>query len=113
MNNFIAAVVLAAAAAMDGPLPLYPHGAPAGAFRNVPANELTQGTEYEQTSSDSVQTVDDWYKANVPKGCNRKRAQGVAKSGQAVDAIVYSCPGRTRIFIQKFRGGTLIGFVFP
>lgn len=113
INTLIATIVLAAVTAMDGSLPLYPHGTPGAAFRNVPANELAQGTEYEQTSSDSVQTVDQWYKANVPKACNRKHVRGVAKSGQAVDAVVYSCPGRSRIYIQKFHAGTLIGFVFP
>ncbi len=104
INTLIATMVLAAATAMDGTLPLYPHGVPAPAFPNVPASELAHGTEYQQTTSDSVQTVDQWYRANAPKSCSRKIVQG------AVKAVIYSCPGG-RIFIQKHGGGTLVSFV--
>lgn len=99
MNNFIATMVLAVAT-MDGTLPLYPHGAPAPGMPDVPANALAQGVPYQQTTSDSVTTVDQWYKANAPKSCGRMSAQG---------AVKYSSPGGS-IVIQS-HGGTIISFV--
>lgn len=100
INNLIATIVLAAATAMDGSLPLYPHGSPAPGMPDVPANALAQGVPYQQTTSDSVATVDQWYKANAPKSCSRMSAQG---------AVKYSCPGGS-IVIQS-HGGTIISFV--
>ncbi len=95
----IATIVLALVTAMDGTLPLYPHGAAAPGV-DVPANALAQGVPYQQTTSDSVPTVDQWYKANAPKSCSRMSAQG---------AVKYSCPGGS-IVIQT-HGGTIISFV--
>lgn len=100
INNLIATMVLAAATAMDGTLPLYPHGAPAPGMPDVPANALAQGVPYQQSTSDSVQTVDQWYKANAPKSCSRMSAQG---------AVKYSCSGGS-IVIQK-HGETIISFL--
>jgi hypothetical protein len=100
LSNLIATIVLAAEIAMDGTLPLYPHGAPAAGMPAIPVNALAQGVPYQQTTSDSVDTVDRWYKANAPKSCTRMSSQG---------AVKYSCPGGS-IVIQK-HGDTIISFV--
>jgi hypothetical protein len=99
INTLIASIVLAAVAAMDGSLPLYPHGGPAPGV-DVPAGALVQGVPYQQTTSDSVATVDQWYKAHLPKSCSRMSAQG---------AVKYTCSGWA-IVIQS-HGGTIISFV--
>jgi len=90
----------AVAAGHDGQLPLYPHGSPAAGMSDIPSNALAQGVPYQQSTTDSVQTVDQWYKANAPKSCSRMAASG---------AVRYSCPGGY-IVIQT-HGGTLISFV--
>ncbi|HEY6485960.1 MAG TPA: hypothetical protein VIX83_06235 [Candidatus Cybelea sp.] len=115
MKNLKVAALLAGLTAMalcrpalaadhDGQLPLYPHGAPAHGLGDIPSNALTQGVPYQQTTNDSVQTVDQWYKANAPKSCSR-----IAGSG----AVQYKCSGGS-IVIQN-HDGTIISFVpaFP
>lgn len=92
----------ALAADHDGSLPLYPHGTVAAGMGDIPANALAQGVPYQQTTTDSVQTVDAWYKSNAPKSCTRLAASG---------GVRYSCPGGT-IVIQN-HNGTLISFVPP
>jgi len=95
-----ALLLLAVAAGHDGPLPLYPHGAPAAGVGDIPANALAQGAPYQQTTADSVDTVDRWYQANLPKSCSRMSASG---------AVKYTC-GSWAVVIQS-HGGTLISFV--
>jgi hypothetical protein len=92
----------ALAAGTDGSLPLYPNGKPAHGMESIPANALSQGVPYQQTTSDSVQAVDAWYRSNAPKGCSRMAASG---------AVRYSCPGGY-IVIQN-HDGTIISFVPP
>jgi hypothetical protein len=99
MNTLIATIVLAATIAMDGSLPLYPNGAAAPGM-NVPASALAHGVPYQQTTSDSVAVVDQWYKAHLPSSCSRMSAQG---------AVKYTCSGWA-IVIQS-HGGTIISFV--
>lgn len=84
----------------DGSLPVYPHGKAAHGTESIPANALAQGVPYQQTTTDSVQTVDAWYRSNTPKACSRMEASG---------AVRYSCPGGY-IVIQN-HGGTIISFV--
>jgi hypothetical protein len=84
----------------DGQLPLYPHGAAAHGMGDIPSNALAQGIPYQQTTTDSVQAVDAWYRSNAPKACSRVAASG---------AVQYSCPGGS-IVIQD-HGGTIISFV--
>lgn len=90
----------ALAADRDGSLPLYPHGTVAAGMGGIPANALAQGVPYQQTTSDSVSTVDAWYKSNVPKSCTRLAASG---------GVRYTCPGGT-IVIQN-HNGTLISLL--
>ena len=56
----------AVAAGHDGQLPLYPHGSPAAGMSDIPSNALAQGVPYQQSTTDSVQTVDQWYKPTRP-----------------------------------------------
>ncbi len=111
MKNLITAAALIGIAALtsslpavaadhDGQLPLYPQGKPAAGMSDLPSNALAQGVPYQQSTTDSVQTVDQWYKANAPKSCTRMAASG---------GVRYSCPGGY-IVIQT-HGGTLISFV--
>jgi hypothetical protein len=90
----------ALAAGHDGSLPLYPHGSVAPGMGDIPVSALAQGVPYQQTTSDSVQTVDAWYKSNAPKSCTRLAASGGVK---------YTCPGGT-IVIQT-HNGTLISLL--
>jgi hypothetical protein len=94
-----ALLLLAVAAGHDGNLPLYPHGAAAPGM-DVPANALAYGVPYQQTTTDSVDAVDRWYQANLPKSCSRMSASG---------AVKYTC-GEWAIVIQS-HGGTIISFV--
>jgi hypothetical protein len=111
MNKRIAATLALAAALAasalpalatqyDGTLPLYPHGQAAKGIGDMPAAALAQGVPYQQTTADSVSTVDGWYRANAPKACSRHAGRG---------AVQYRCPGGS-IVIQT-HGGTLISFV--
>jgi hypothetical protein len=109
-NHFIATLALAAilgassvpavAAGYDGKLPLYPHGQVARGVGDMPAAALAAGVPYQQTTADSVSTVDAWYASHAPKACTRKAARG---------AVQYRCPGGS-IVIQP-HGETLISFV--
>lgn len=92
----------ASAADHDGQLPLYPRGAPAHGVEDIPAAALAHGVPYQQTTHDSVPTVDQWYRSNLPKSCSRAAASG---------AVQYKCPGGS-IVIQD-HGGTIISFVPP
>jgi hypothetical protein len=99
----IAAILMghpALAADHDGSLPLYPHGKVAAGMESIPASAVAQGVPYQQTTADSVQTVDAWYKSNAPKSCSRLAASG---------GVRYTCPGGS-IVIQN-HNGTLISFV--
>lgn len=88
------------AADRDGSLPLYPHGTVAAGMGSIPTSALAQGVPYQQSTADSVGTVDAWYKSNAPKSCTRLAASG---------GVRYTCPGGT-IVIQN-HNGTLISFV--
>lgn len=99
---FLLVATPALAVSSDGSLPLYPHGQPAHGMDSIPANALAQGVPYQQTTSDSVQTVDAWYRTNAPKACSRMEASG---------GVRYSCPGGF-IVIQN-HDGTIISFVPP
>lgn len=96
----LAALLLAIAAGHDGTLPLYPHGAPAAGMSSIPDSALAQGVPYQQTTTDSVDAVDRWYQANLPKSCSRMSASG---------AVKYTC-GNWAIVIQS-HGGTIVSFV--
>jgi hypothetical protein len=97
---FGASSVPALAADHDGTLPLYPHGQAAHGIGDMPAAALAGGVPYQQTTTDSVDTVDAWYKTHAPKTCSRKAERG---------AVQYRCPGGS-IVIQP-HGETLISFV--
>ena len=88
------------AAERDGSLPLYPHGTPAHGTESIPQSALAQGVPYQQTTPDSVATVDGWYRTNASKECARTAASG---------GVRYACPGGY-IVIQD-HGGTIISFV--
>lgn len=78
--------------AADNAPPVYPnaadriHGVPAGAGL----------AQYE--TADSVDKVDTWYGAHLPKTCKHETAQGAAK---------YACPG-TNVMITPDKGKTVI-----
>ncbi|HEY1977321.1 MAG TPA: hypothetical protein VGG89_12280 [Candidatus Baltobacteraceae bacterium] len=98
----LAALLLAVAAGHDGTLPLYPHGAPALGMGDIPANALAQGVPYQQTTNDSVDAVDRWYRANLPRSCSRMSASG---------AVKYTCPGG--VIVIQSHGGTIVSFIPP
>src|SRR5690348_14151709 len=101
--KYVALVFLllsAVAAGHDGTLPLYPRGAPASGMSGIPSNALAQGVPYQQTTADSVETVDRWYRTNLSSSCSRMSASG---------AVKYTC-GSWAIVIQS-HGGTIISFV--
>lgn len=110
MKSLLAAIAFAVIAATmplsalagerDGQLPLYPHGTPAPGMGDIPANALAAGVPYQQTTTDSIPTVDAWYRTNASKGCSRIQGSG---------AVQYKCPGGS-IVIQT-HGTTLISFV--
>ena len=92
------------AAEHDGQLPLYPHGVTAHGMESIPANALAQGVPYQQTTTDSVNAVDAWFRSNLPKSCSRAEASG---------GVRYKCPGGS-IVIQD-HGGTIVSYIpaFP
>jgi hypothetical protein len=81
----------------DGALPLYPRG---HALENIPPNAMRAGVPFNQTTSDSVDVVDLWFKSNLPKDCSKLAASG---------GVRWSCPAGY-IVIQK-HNGTFISYI--
>lgn len=89
----------AAAAQMNGKLPLYPNGHNMNS--DMPASAIAMGAPMVLETADSVQTVDGWYASNVPKSCARTAASG---------GIKYACPSGS-VMIYPHGGKTQIAFV--
>ncbi len=81
----------------DGALPLYPRG---HAVENIPPNAMRAGAPFNQTTNDSVQFVDLWFKSHLPKNCSRVAANG---------GVRWSCSAGY-IVIQK-HDGTFISYI--
>ena len=88
--TFVAATLPLRAA--DNSLPVYPNAA--NRMQGVPAGAGL--AQYE--TDDSVEKVDTWYGAHLPKTCKHETAQGGAK---------YGCPG-TNVMITPDKGKTVI-----
>lgn len=81
----------------DGALPLYPRGR---AVENIPPSAMRAGVPFNQTTNDSVQSVDLWFKSHLPKDCSRLATSGGVRWSCAAGYIV----------IQK-RNGTFISYI--
>jgi hypothetical protein len=99
IGKLIATALLAVATGYDGSLPVYPHGGPAPGMPAA-ATAFAQGALYQQTTSDSVQTVDQWYKTHIPKSCSRTTVQSTVR---------YACPHGT--IVIRYHGTTIIEYV--
>lgn len=88
--TFVAATLPLRAA--DNSVPVYPNAA--NRMQGVPAGAGL--AQYE--TPDSVDKVDTWYGAHLPKTCKHETAQGGAK---------YACPG-TNVMITPDKGKTVI-----
>jgi hypothetical protein len=87
-----------AAIRRDGKLPMYPRGRN---LNDIPASAVEKGVPMVLETSDSVATVDAWYKSNAGKPCARSTAD---------QGIKYACPGGS-IMIYPHDGKTQIAFV--
>ncbi|HEY1435155.1 MAG TPA: hypothetical protein VGG65_07255 [Thermoanaerobaculia bacterium] len=89
-----AAAASASNAKSDGGLPIYPRGRN---LKDTPASAVAKGVPMVLETSDSVATVDDWYKSNT-HGCTRTTAsQGVKYACPTGSIMIYAHDGKTQI----------------
>lgn len=96
------ALVCTAASAfqLDGKLPMYPKGRN---LNDIPASAITTGVPLVLATTDSVPTVDAWYKSNAPKSCTRSFQSGSVKYQCASGSImIYSKDGTQIAFVPAF-----------
>jgi hypothetical protein len=85
----------APAARTNGKLPMYPRGRN---LNDMPASAVAMGVPMVLETSDSVQTVDAWYKSNAPRSCARSTAsQGVKYACPSGSIMIYAHAGKTQI----------------
>ena len=95
---------------MDGPLPIYPSAIPEGFTYDTPhiKDALKVGFTIFADSTDSTETVDRWYRRNLPKSCSRESAtQGNATK------VKYSCAHDNVVGIRPYKGKTRIVIIAP
>jgi hypothetical protein len=86
----------AAAADMNGQLPMYPHARNVNGSMSKAPPGMTGLMVLE--SDDAVNTVDAWYAANAPKSCARSSASGGTKFAcRAGSIMIYAHGGKTQI----------------
>ncbi|HEY2798284.1 MAG TPA: hypothetical protein VGK26_10390 [Thermoanaerobaculia bacterium] len=79
----------------NGKLPIYPRGRN---LNDMPASVVAQGVPMVLETSDSVATVDAWYKSHVPGSCARTAAsEGVKWACPAGSVVIYPHEGKTQI----------------
>jgi hypothetical protein len=78
----------------DGKLPLYPH---AKNMNDMPAAALSAGVPMVMETSDSVDTVDSWYRTNSAVCARTAQSGGVKYQCQTGSIMIYPHQGKTQI----------------